>query len=424
MNVQKRLDLSTNEVRQIEQKRDRLQKDLDDLKRQKGSLLPLVAQLEAQKKALQAAKLETDLLSAKKAALAAEVAQLEAHKQPLQAAKLETHSLVAKEAALESELAQLAAQKEELGEPAHPPVLEPEVAHAEVQKRPSQPQGLEPAISLGLGNGVKLELVLIPAGKFVMGSPETEKDRRNDETQHEAEISQPFYMGKYEVTVAQFGRFVEATAYQTEAERDGEAAGLDGHKRVKVNGANWRKQVFEQGAEHPVCEVSWNDAKAFCEWLSSRSGKKVGLPTEAQWEYAARAGTTTAYPWGDNPDDGKGWGNAADQTAKQAFNLKSEEVFNWDDGYAFTAPVGKFRPNAFGLYDTMGNVWEWCEDWYGEYAAGRATDPAGPATGTCRVLRGGSWFNSSSTCRSAYRSWVNPDYRNSNSGFRTVVKAP
>jgi len=209
--------------------------------------------------------------------------------------------------------------------------------------------GLQKELSLDLGNAVKLELVLIPAGKFLMGSPETEKDRQKDETQHEVTISQPFYMGKYEVTIGQFERFVEAAKYKTDAEKDGWAWAWNGKMFDEVNGANWRKPGFEQGPEHPVCVVSWNDAKAFCAWaiqvaqasgLRTQSGglrHTVRLPTEAEWEYAARAGTTTAYPWGDNPDDGKGWGNAADQTAKQKFNIKGEDLFKWEDGYAFTA---------------------------------------------------------------------------------------
>jgi len=275
--------------------------------------------------------------------------------------------------------------------------------------------------TLDLGGGAKLELVFIPAGSFLMGSPETEKNRGKNETQHEVTISRPFYMGKYEVTVGQFDRFVEAEKYQTEAEKEGWAFAWDGQKWDKVNGASWRKPGFEQKADHPVCEVSWNDAKAFCEWLSRTSAKTVRLPTEAEWECAVRAGTRTAYPWGNDPDDGKGWGNVADQTAKQKFNLKDADVFNWDDGYAFTAPVGKFRANPFGLFDTMGNVWEWCADWFGEYAAWATTDPTGQATGTFRVLRGGSWGSNPGTCRSAFRNCYSPVSRNNRYGFRVVV---
>ena len=277
-------------------------------------------------------------------------------------------------------------------------------------------------LTLDLGNKVTMKLALIPAGKFMMGSPETEKDRGKDETQHEVTISKPFYMGVYEVTKGQFAQFVSESGYKTDAEKDGWAYAWDGSKWVKVNGASWKEPVFEQTDDHPVTEVTHNDAVAFCDWLTKKTGKTVSLPTEAQWEYACRAGTKTAYPWGDDPDDGKGWCNAADQTAKKQFSNSNLPPFSWDDGYVFTAPVGKFKPNAFGLHDMIGNVLEWCSDWYADsYANADKVDPTGPASGSFRVLRGGGWLGYPQFCRSAYRFRLTPDSRISNFGFRVSV---
>jgi formylglycine-generating enzyme required for sulfatase activity len=162
----------------------------------------------------------------------------------------------------------------------------------------------------------------------------------------------------------------------------------------------------------------------FCDWLSKKSGKTVVLPTEAQWEYACRAGTKTAYPWGDNPDDGKGWANAADQSLKKKIpNQKDWSFFSWDDGFVFTAPVGSFKANAFGLYDMNGNAWQWCQDRYGDYEKGAATDPTGADTGGFRVLRGGSWSSTPGDCRSASRCMDPPDYRIALNGIRVAVVA-
>ncbi len=285
-------------------------------------------------------------------------------------------------------------------------------------------------LTLDLGNNVTLKLVLIPAGRFLLGSPEAAADRDKDEVPHEVTISKPFYMGVTHVTVDQFAAFVKDSGYKTDAEKDGWSFGFeikDGKFDFKkVNGCSWRNPGFDQKGDHPVVQVSWNDAQAFCAWLSKKSGKAVVLPTEAQWEYACRAGTKTTYPWGDNPDDGKGWANCADQSlAKELPNAPPDwEFFNWDDGAVFTSPVGSFKPNAFGLHDMIGNAWQWCQDRYGDYQPSPATDPTGAATGARRVLRGGSWANMPWTCRSACRYSRNPDYRINNIGFRVAVTPP
>jgi len=286
-------------------------------------------------------------------------------------------------------------------------------------------------LTLDLGDKVTLKLVQIPAGKFTMGSsPETEGGRNQDEVQHEVTISKPFFMGVTHVTVDQFAAFVKDSGYKTEAEKHGWVLGFeirDGKPGSKVvDGASWRNPCFDgQKGDHPVVQVYWNDAKAFCDWLSKKSGKTVLLPTEAQWEYACRAGTKTAYPWGDKPDAGKGWANAADQSLQKKFPNAPAwmNFFSWDDGFVFTAPVGSFKPNAFGLYDMIGNAGQWCADRYGKYKEGAATDPTGADTGDRRVVRGGSWDGGPSVCRSAYRMNYFSPVGLGGYGFRVVVAA-
>ena len=171
--------------------------------------------------------------------------------------------------------------------------------------------------------------------------------------------------------------------------------------------------------------MSWNDAVVFCNWLGQTSGRTVGLPTEARWEYACRARTETTYPWGSRPEEGKGWCNAADQAAAKM--LPGWAIFGWNDGYLFTSPSGKFKPNAFGLYDMTGNAWQWCADWYDpDYLKEREPriDPTGPSAGTYRVTRGGSWCSGPDYCRSAVRRKEPPAARNDMLGFRVVVESP
>jgi formylglycine-generating enzyme required for sulfatase activity len=279
-------------------------------------------------------------------------------------------------------------------------------------------------LTLDLGGGVTMKSVLIPSGKFMMGSPASEAKREPSETQHEVTITKPFYMGIHEVTVGQFAAFVKETAYQNEAEKEGWAFAWTAAGVEKVNGASWRIPGFPQGETHPVTEVTWNDAVAFCQWLSRKSGRSVRLPTEAEWEYACRAGTSTAYQWGGDPDMGKGWANGADQTAKAQF--PNWPVFNWADGYVFTSPVGSFRANAWGLYDMHGNVSEWCADWYDKryYGSGASVDPLGPVSGEGRVLRGGAWPSIPMLCRSAGRGWFSPQARFNYFGFRCAMTLP
>jgi len=226
-------------------------------------------------------------------------------------------------------------------------------------------------------DSIGMKLRLIPAGEFMMGSPATESDREDDETQHRVSITKPFYLGVTEVTQEQ---------YQT------------------VMGTN--PSQFK-GPQNPVERVNWADAVEFCRKLSAMPAEKTAgyeyrLPTEAEWEYACRSGTTTAYGFG---DDASGLGD-----------------YGWFRGNSdsSTHPVGEKKPNAWDLYDMHGNVWEWCQDWYGDYPSGSATDPTGATSGSLRVFRGGCWYFNARYCRSAYRTGGTPVYRNFILGFRVL----
>ena len=272
-------------------------------------------------------------------------------------------------------------------------------------------------------NSMGMTLVRIPAGEFVMGSPASEPNRSDDESQHLVRITMPFWMGATDITVGQFAAFARATGYLTAAEREGYSCGiwnLQAKEWNRIEGGSWKNPGFIQDDNHPVVAVTWADANAFCEWLGAQEHRKYRLPTEAEWEYACRAGGTTAYPWGDNPDDGKGWANCDDVASQKEFNLFPG--FNWPDGWHDTSPVATYRPNAWGLYDMIGNVLQWCGDWYGGYPAGVATDPAGPAEGKERVLRGGAFVYGPRHCRCAFRGRNKPDFRNYYIGFRVVAE--
>ena len=194
----------------------------------------------------------------------------------------------------------------------------------------------------------------------------------------------------------------------------------------KENGVNWHHDPDGTTAKdnHPVINISWNDARAYCDWLNRKTGKTYRLPTEAEWEYAASNGSKhTKFSWGNSDPSGKKGGSLADETgaAKYNWTKNATNIFiGYTDGYVNTAPAGSFDPNNFGLYDMTGNVWEWCSDWYGSdyYANSPSKDPTGPSSGSCRVLRGGSWFSVPLYCRVAFRDFVAPGYRNFHSGFR------
>ncbi len=232
-----------------------------------------------------------------------------------------------------------------------------------------------------------MEMIYVAPGSFMMGSPESETGRFDRETQHRVTLTKGFWLGKYEVTQGQW---------------------------KSVMGSN--PSGFK-GDNLPVENVSWNDCQEFIRKVNAEAERQFGgearLPTEAEWEYACRAGSTTAYSWGNalNGDKANCDGNYPCGTTEKGRYL------------ARTCPVGSYAPNAWGFYDMHGNVWEWCNDWYGAYPGGSVTDPSGPASGDSRVLRGGCWNDSARYCRSANRSRINPGYRDGGSGFRLACSA-
>ncbi|MCY2995664.1 MAG: formylglycine-generating enzyme family protein [Planctomycetota bacterium] len=307
------------------------------------------------------------------------------------------------------------------------------ISAAQARPKPTAKTPLDKTLT----NSIGMKLTVIPAGDFLMGSsasveesmkafqpyaPVAESFER-EQPQHAVRISKPFYLGTYEVTLGQFRQFVEAIDYKTEAEKNGIGGfGTDEQgKWLQRPEFTWRQPGFPQTDEHPVVNVSWNDAVAFCRWLSGKENQVYRLPTEAEWEYACRAGTTTRYHNGDDPEALPEVGNIADAAIKQKFSGWKDAI-KANDGCVFTAPVGKFRPNAFGLYDMHGNAFEWCADWFDSryYAKSPATDPAGPASGMMRVIRGGCWsfkpFGSCSTSRLGNP----PDSQASRVGFRVA----
>jgi len=244
---------------------------------------------------------------------------------------------------------------------------------------------LAPRLDLDLGKGVKMKLVLVPAGKFVMGSPKTDGGRDDDEgPQREVTISGPFYMGIYEVTQAQW--------------------------RAVMGAGPWDGRYAQSGAGNAASYISWDDASKFCRTLSKKTHRKVALPTEAQWEYACRAGGRTAYCFGDN----------AGKLGDYAWNHFNGMAM----GEQYAQVAGQKKPNAWGLYDVHGNVWEWCRDWYDSeyYTKAKNVDPENTRKTGFRVLRGGSFVNTR-YCRSANRDGYGPAGRYFHIGFRVLVSA-
>jgi formylglycine-generating enzyme required for sulfatase activity len=311
---------------------------------------------------------------------------------------------------------------------AEPPATRPDPPAAppaprEVAKKEPEPKKEAPApvvdpeyITTRVG---QIKLKRIPAGEFLMGSPEGEGDG-DEHPRHRVEITRPFYLGVTEVTRGQFRRFVDEAGYRTEAERDGKGGwGADDAGRWKQDpNYTWENPGFKQTDEHPVVDVSWNDAVAFCAWLSRKEGATYRLPTEAEWEYACRAGTTTKYSCGDDPEGLAAVGNIADGTAKAKYPGWTTTAAQ--DGYIYTAPVGRYEPNAWGLYDMHGNVWEWCSDGYGAdyYKSSPVDDPPGSEGAANRVFRGGCWDYGPRGARSAFRFRSAPVNRAYGVGFR------
>lgn len=275
------------------------------------------------------------------------------------------------------------------------------------------------------GNGP--EMVVLPDGTFAMGA-DSEDPVANAAPRHEVSIAS-FAMGKTEVTVAQFRAFVDATGYRTEAER---AAALtlrdpgaatcrvlyaDEEPREPVH---WRAPNFDQGPRHPVVCVSWNDADAYVKWLAQATGKGYRLPSEAEQEYALRAGVETLYPWGTEIESACATANVADRSIARAFD--SSHVITCSDKHVFTAPAGSLEANAFGLHDTAGNALEWSADCVNENYDAAPADGTAWLQGDCdsRLLRGAAWNYAPDFLPAAVRHWATRDYRSNSTGFRVA----
>ena len=309
-----------------------------------------------------------------------------------------------------------------------------------------------PASTAPLANSLGMPFVLVPAGEFMMGSDESPEslaktwpsyerkrftDLDDEAPVHRVRITKPFYLGQTEVTVGQFRRFLEASGYVPESVADGTGAygynpAYDPATTARgdaFEGRNptysWRNPGFPQGDDHPVVNVTWNDAVAMAGWLSRSEGHVYRLPTEAEWEYAARAGTRTRYASGDDPESLLKVANVFDADAAPNWKKWEGQALAGHDGHAFTAPVGSYAPNAFGLYDMHGKAWEWTADWHDDhyYANSPVDDPKGPATGDVRVRRGGSWHTWSFYARSSFRNWNTPTTRYTLVGMRLVREA-
>jgi formylglycine-generating enzyme required for sulfatase activity len=241
-------------------------------------------------------------------------------------------------------------------------------------------------------NSIGMKLTYIPPGTFSMGSPKDEKDRSEDEEQHEVEITKGFYLGVYEVTQGEYEKVMGANPSYFSSKGDG---------KTKVAGVDTSR--------FPVESVSYEDAVKFCTTLSALPEEKqkkraYRLPTEAEWEYACRGGATSKTPF------------------HFGQSLSSDQA-NFDGKLGRTCKVGSYQPNGFGLYDMHGNVWEWCSDWYGKdyYGKSPKRDPQGPSEGSSRVFRGGCWINRAESCAAAYRRTIAPTRANNYLGFRLLA---
>ncbi len=254
------------------------------------------------------------------------------------------------------------------------------------------PLSSEPAPGSTITNSLGAKLAYIPAAEFLMGSPASEKGRDDYETQHRVKLTKPFYLGVHEVT--------------------------QGEWKAVMGDEPWKNKTYAKaGSSYPATYVSWDDAVKFCAALTKReraagritAAQSYRLPTEAEWEYACRAGTTTRFSFGDD----------ASYSQLKNYAWFGENAYDIGEKYAHS--VGLKKPNAWGLYDMHGNVYEWCSDWSGDYPQGAVTDPQGPNAGSYRVYRGGSWFSFPQGARSANRNRLTPGYRRFSMGFRVAL---
>ncbi|MEL6107250.1 MAG: formylglycine-generating enzyme family protein, partial [Planctomycetota bacterium] len=280
-------------------------------------------------------------------------------------------------------------------------------------------------VPVGFKNSIGMRFRVIPPGEFLMGSSEAEIAKLTEETkdksrsdwyaerlpsegpQRKVVLSKPFALAVHEVSRGQFRKFVVATGYKTEGEKDGRggAGFTNGILRLRAPEFLWNTDLgfeTEPNDDHPVVNISWEDATAFCDWLSEKEGVRCRLPTEAEWEFACRAGSLARFHAGNDEAEVR--------------------EFAWieNEGGVGTHPVGTKTANAFGLFDLHGNVWEWCGEKFGRYNPTEVVDPVGPLIGELRVLRGGAFSKDAAFARSAYRTHIIPDYRDCSCGFRVV----
>lgn len=277
-----------------------------------------------------------------------------------------------------------------------------------------------------VSNSIGMKLVRLAAGEFLMGSPESDTDAIADEKpQHKVKITKPFLMGQYTVTVGEFRRFIKDTNYQTAADQSGIYRTIrpDGKIEPGNAGQNWENIGFPITDRHPVCCVDFDDCVEFCKWLSKKEMKTYRLPTEAEWEYACRAGTTTRWSCGDNKDELIKHANIVYDTFPTFARENGPKTNGM--GWMFMAPVGEFHANPWGLHDMHGNLWQWCSDRYAEgyYKDAPLADPTGPAAGDVRVIRGGTWSRGPLDCRSANRFGLS-GATSLSVGFRIVCELP
>ena len=286
-----------------------------------------------------------------------------------------------------------------------------------VRTRPSAAQPPAPAPPgrpgpLARSNSLGMRLVYVPPGEFVMGAPAADGDAEDwERPAHLVRIRRAFYLGATEVTVREFRAFADATGYRTEAESSGKGGWAWNGERKQLEQRpelTWRHPWLggDPLEDQPVLQVTWNDADAFCRWLARKEGRPYRLPTEAEWEYACRAGTTTRWSTGDDPA-----------------RLDQAAWFDATSGFA-PHPVGLKAANPLRLHDMHGNAREWCADWFGAYAAGEVADPTGPSEGQARVMRGGAWDWKATKARSAAREPVAPGYCDTTDGFRVCQPDP
>uniref|UniRef100_UPI0035CB2688 formylglycine-generating enzyme family protein n=1 Tax=uncultured Sphingomonas sp. TaxID=158754 RepID=UPI0035CB2688 len=258
-------------------------------------------------------------------------------------------------------------------------------------------------------------MIVVPAGHFTMGSPTTEPGHKPDEEPQTSVTVTSFALGETDVTVGQWRSFVKATGHP-----DGLGCAYSGLPREEAGKASWRHLGFAQGDDEPVVCVSWNEAQSYVRWLSATTGRAYRLPTEAEWEYAARAGKSSVYPWGDTASHD--WANYGSDTC-------CTPATGGRDRWTYTSPVRSFPPNAFGLYDMIGNAWQWTQDCYVASYGGRPADGKAVERTPCqfRTARGGTWGDTPALTRSGARNYAPPprmtvaEYRSAGFGFRVAT---